>query len=324
MKVLVTGADGFVGQHLVRALLDRDHDVVGGISGAEPDLRTLPRSHARRVVWHPFDLRDPASVRQLVNGAAPDAVVHLAGVASVSRAWREPEHTFQVNATGALHLLLAIRALPAPAEPRAVLLIGSGEAYGRDGTEDAPLRELDPLLPINPYGASKAAQEMLGFAFGRTDHIRLVQTRSFQQIGPGQRPDFVTIDWALQLLRIRAGGTPPVLDVGNLQVTRDFLDVRDAAEAYITLLERRTQHALYNVCSGRACSLHQLLQALQDATGVQVRLRVDPDKLRPVDIGSFVGDPARLMNDTGWRPHRTLQQTLRDVLAFLKHSQALA
>ncbi|HSH44849.1 MAG TPA: GDP-mannose 4,6-dehydratase, partial [Longimicrobiales bacterium] len=268
MKVLVTGADGFVGQHVVRVLLDRGHQVVGGIHGDEPALSTLPREQASLVEWRPFDLSHGETVHDLVRTARPDALLHLAGVTSVSRSWRDPETTFQVNATGALHLLMAVRRLPAPAVPRPVLLVGSGEVYGVDGTEEAPLREDRPTSPVNPYGASKAAQEAVATALGRGDAVRLIQTRSFQQIGPGQRATFVTVDWARQLLAIRDAGADPVLRVGNLDITRDFLDVTDAARAYVDLLEDSGTAGTFNVCSGRGTTLRRLLALLQEAVGV--------------------------------------------------------
>lgn len=318
MRVLVTGADGFVGQHLVAELLGRGHAVVGGILGREPAAGTLGRDDRARVTWTPFDLRDAGSVERLVSSARPDAMVHLAAASSVSRSWKRPAETFEVNATGALHLLLAVAALPAPTLPRPVVLVGSGEAYGRPGTEAEPLRESSPLRPANPYAASKAAQEMLGWAFGSDGGVRMVQTRTFPQTGPGQESTFVTPDWAGQLLAIERGERPPTLRVGNLDVIRDFLDVRDGAAAYAELLETDATSGVYNVCSGRGISLRDLLSMLERAVGVEVKVETDPAKLRPADIPSLVGDPGRLMADTGWRPHRTLDETVRDLVAELR------
>jgi GDP-4-dehydro-6-deoxy-D-mannose reductase len=319
MRLLVTGADGFVGQHVLDALLRAGHHVAGAITGTAPDLTTLSADDARRVDWVTFDLRDAAATRRTVLDLAPDAVLHLAAASSVSRSWKDPDTAFQVNATGALHLLTAIRQLPSPdGPPRAVVLVGSGEAYGRPGTEADPLQESSPLRPSSPYGASKAAQEMLGWALGRSPDTRLVLTRSFTQTGPGQTPTFVTIDWATQLLSIRRGHREPVLEVGNVDVVRDFLDVRDAAGAYVALLESPEASGAFNVCSGRGVSLHDLLDALQRAVGVEVEVRPDPERLRPADIPSMVGDPGRLREATGWTPRYGLDETLADVVRFLE------
>ena len=321
MRVFVTGADGFVGQHVVSGLLERGHDVAGGITGTEPDLRTLSTSRAERVDWIPFDLREPASVAGAVADARPDAILHLAGLASVSKSWRDPGATMDVNVRGAVHLLEAIRELNPSPEPRPVLLVGSGEAYGQNGTEEAPLTEDAPLRPLNPYAASKAAQEMMGWALAHAPATRLVQTRSFQQFGPGQSPTFVTGDWARQLLAIRDDGRDPVLRVGNVDIVRDFLDVRDAADAYIALLEAPDATGVFNLCSGRGVPLASLLEQLQTAAGVTVEVQVDPDRLRPAEITSLVGDPARLTAATGWTPTRPLMRTLEDTIAYLESRQ---
>lgn len=320
MRVLVTGADGFVGQHVLATLLARGHDVIGGIHGSGPTEGTLPAEDVSRVTWRAFDLRDAATVHALVSAAAPDAVIHLAGISSVSQSWRDPEATFDVNATGALRLLQALRRLPPPSTPRPVLLVSSGEAYGADGTEEAPLTEDLPLHPVTPYGASKAAQEMVAAVLTDPAAIRLVQTRSFQQIGSGQRPTFVAVDWARQLLDIRDSLRPPVLQVGNLDITRDFLDVRDAAEAYVTLLESPGVGGVFNLCSGRSSSLRELLDRLQDIVGTHPEVRTDPARLRPAEIRSLVGSARKLAAATGWTPRYSLDDSLRTVVASLDQS----
>ncbi len=317
MRVLVTGADGFVGQHVVAELLSRGHDVVAGIAGDRPSAGTLETGAWNRVRRITFDLRDHRSVDDLVARAVPDAVVHLAASSSVSRSWTQPRATFDVNATGTLHLLLAVEALPAPALPRPVLLVGSAEAYGRSGTDAQPLTETMPLRPSNPYAASKAAQEMLGWAFAHGEAVRMIQTRTFPHLGPGQLPPFVAADWATQLLAIAQGDHPPTLRVGNLDVVRDFMDVRDGATAYMDLLDAEAARGVYNVCSGHGTSLGDLLEALRTAVGVDVAMETDPARLRPVDLPSLVGDPGRLMAETGWRPRRRLEESVRDLVAHL-------
>ena len=317
MRVLVTGADGFVGQHLAEALLGRGDEVLGAIHGAEPQAGTLPAAAVARVDWTTFDLRDAASVEALVEGSAPDAVVHLAGVSSVSASWRDPETTFDVNATGALRLMAALRKLPPGRRRRPVLLVSSGEVYGADGTEGAPLTESLSLRPVTPYGASKAAQEMLASVLADHDTVRLIHARSFQQIGPGQQPTFVAADWARQLLEIRDGARPAVLRVGNLEIERDFLDVRDGAAAYLALLDSDEAVGYFNVCSGRSCSLRRLLERLQHAVGISAEIMVDPARLRPAEIRSLIGSPARLIRATGWSPRFALEESLHDLVAHL-------
>lgn len=321
MKVLVTGADGFVGSHVVHSLLTRGHRVAGGIFGSRPGPRTLSDTEIEAVQWLPFDLRDSDSVRSLVQDAMPDAVIHLAGLASVGRSWHAPAEFMEVNAVGATRLLRALRALPAPASRRPVLLVGSAEAYGAEGTEADPLTEAAPLRPLNPYGASKAAQEMAGWALGRTESIRLVQTRSFQQTGPGQRPPFVIPEWTLELLRIRDGQGPPVLSVGNIRIVRDFMDVRDAADTYVSLLETGDAEGAYNVCSGHGYSLEELAGVIQEVTGTEVDVRVDPEKMRPAEILSLIGDRSRLDAVIDERPGHAIHETIGDLAAELARSE---
>jgi len=316
MRILVTGADGFLGEHLLRTLLGAGHEVVGGILGDAPELRTLDPAEASRVEWRSFDLRDPASVTALIAGTVPDATVHLAGLTSVHASWREPERVVETNALGALRLINALRELPARSDVRrTVVLAGSAEAYGAEGTEAQPLTEDRPLQPLNPYGASKAAQEMIGWALGRAPWLRLIQVRTFQLAGPGQRPTFALPDWARQLVEIRAGRRPPVLSVGNLAPVRDFLDVRDAAAAYHALLETPGAEGAFNLCSRKGYSLRELLERLQRIVGVWPEVRVDAARMRPADVGSLVGSPARLIAATGWRPERSIQQALEDLVA---------
>jgi GDP-4-dehydro-6-deoxy-D-mannose reductase len=316
VRVLLTGADGFVGQHVARLLLARGHDVVGAISHVPPSLRLLGDAEARAVAWRPFQLTDPASIRAAVAEAKPEAVVHLAGSSSVARSWERPAEVMQVNALGALHLLLALRDVPATGSRRPVLLAGSAESYGREGTEREPLVEDLPLEPRNPYAASKAAQEMMGWALAQGSD-RLLLARGFPHSGPGQRPPFVLPQWTHDLLRMRRGELPPVLSVGNLDVVRDLVDVRDVAEAYVALLEAPEAEGVFNVCSGRGYRLGDVLAKLCALVGVQPEVRTDPTRLRPSDIRSLVGSRERLSRATGWTPKRSLDEMLRDLVADL-------
>ena len=216
MRALVTGGRGFVGTWLVRHLVALGHDV-----------RVLDRDEA--------DIRDAAAVESIVAEAAPDVVFHLAAQASVARSLADPFPTFEVNVMGTVNVLEAVKRRAAKAR---VIVASSAEVYGIVGEDALPITEDAPLAPVNPYAASKVAQEAVALAYHRGSGLDVIVTRSFNTIGPGQSTDFALPSFAARLAAIVRGEAPPVLEVGNLDVERDFTDVRDAARAYALLAER--------------------------------------------------------------------------------------
>ena len=303
--VLVTGASGFVGPHLARALAAVGARVAG--LGFEPE----PPAGLALAGWHVADLREPEAVADAVARARPDAVVHLAGQSSAARSFADPDATFAANVTGTRHLLEAVRKEAATAR---VLVVGSGEVYGPQ-PEGSRAGEETPFAPVSPYAASKAEAERLAEAAGRGEHgLDVVRVRAFSHTGPGQAPAFVVPGFAQQIAAIEAGGTGAVLRVGNLEVTRDLSDVRDVVRAYVALLERGTRGAAYNVCRGEGVKLTEVVRRLVGLARVPIRVEVDPARLRPADIGWLVGDPSRIARDTGWRAELPLERTLHDVL----------
>ena len=304
MRVLVTGAGGFVGTHLIAALRSRGHDVVPADRIAHGDDQdTLP-----------LDVRDAHAVRGAVELARPDAIAHLAAQAFVPASLIDPVETFDVNALGALRLLEAARALADQGGPRPrVLVVSSGDVYGAQPRDALPLRESTAPLPRSPYAASKIAAEALAVAYSRAWGVDAVVTRAFNHIGPGQDERFAVVAFALQIARVAAGGAPRVL-VGNLEASRDFLDVRDVCDAYVLLLEGRgAAGEIYNVCSGTATPMREILRRLIELAHVPVEVRDDPARMRPADVPVSVGDAAKLRAATGWAPRIPLVAALRAV-----------
>jgi GDP-4-dehydro-6-deoxy-D-mannose reductase len=300
-SVLVTGAGGFVGPYVVRALLERGARV-HGTGGPRPAGLAF-------AGWHDSDLRDPESLDAAVAGARPDYVLHLAGQSSAARSFEQPVETFRSNALGTWHLLEALRRR-AP-EARAVM-VTSGEIYGPQpegsrAAEDAPVR------PVSPYALSKAAADAFS-AIAAERGQDVVRARSFGHTGPGQEPRFVIPAMAEQVAAIEAGTAEPVLKVGNLEVTRDLLDVRDVAPAYLALFERGRRGAAYNVCTGEGVRLSDVIRRLAGLARVAIRIEVDPARLRPADVPYLVGDPGAIERDTAWRASIPLERTLADVL----------
>jgi GDP-4-dehydro-6-deoxy-D-mannose reductase len=308
MRVLVTGADGFVGPHLCRAL------EAGGDS-AVPVHGPRPSVGAAAAATH-LDVRDANAVRELFTRVKPDAVVHLAGVSSVAFSHGEPAETFAVNALGTLNVCVAARELGPGTR---LLVISSGEVYGsRSSTE--PAAESAALQPTSPYAASKVAAETVGLQFARAYGLHVVCARPFNHLGAGQAPSFAIPSFARQLAKARATRDRVRLSVGNLEPVRDFSHVDDVVQGYRLLLERGVPGDVYNVCSGHGRSIRSILDELVTLARVAADIVVDPAKLRPADIPSLVGDPARLKG-LGWTPRRTVRDALAEVLAEAEGEQ---
>lgn len=315
MRVLVTGADGFVGRHLLRLLAhEGGHDVVAGYY---PVAGPATAGEAARVPQVPLDVTSGTTIERVLADHRPEWVFHLAAQSSVSRSFADPLGTWEINATGTLRLAEALRAmLP---EGSRLLVVSSAEVYGAVPAEHQPIVEGMPLRPSTPYGASKAAAEMAALQAASGEELEVVIARSFNHTGPGQDERFVFPSMARQLVRMRRGGQEAVLRVGNLDVERDFLDVRDVVRAYRLLMERAEDGGVYNVCSGVSRSLKEIVGKLVELSGTGARLEVDPDRFRPVDLPVLYGDAARLRR-LGWTPEREIEQTLRDLLADAESS----
>jgi GDP-4-dehydro-6-deoxy-D-mannose reductase len=294
VKVLVTGADGFVGTHLVRALRARG-DVVEACGG--------PGSVAA------LQITDPGAVLGRIDAFAPEGIVHLAGVSSVAWSHQHPDETHLVNVGGTKNLLEAVGKAASPAR---VLVVGSGEQYGRV-EPGSPARETNPLAPLSPYAASKAEAEGLAREAAMSRGLNVVLIRAFNHLGRGQSPHFVMPSFARQLVNIARGQGPAVVQVGDLTPVRDFSHVEDVVAAYLLLLERGIPGEVYNVCSGEGLSILQALDTLQELSGTQAEIRVDPTRLRPTEIPWLVGDPDKLER-LGWRRRRRVRDALTDVL----------
>jgi GDP-4-dehydro-6-deoxy-D-mannose reductase len=293
---LVTGASGFVGRWLLDHLRSMDDEVVA------PDV----------------DVTDASALRAALDDARPHAVYHLAALAHVGDSWAQPRETFAVNASGTLNVLEAARALtPFPT----VLLVGSAEVYGRVAASDLPLREDAALRPVSPYAASKVAAEFLGLQAHLGHGLPVVRVRAFNHIGPGQAPTFVVSSLARQIAQASLHGGSSIR-VGNLTPRRDFTDVRDVVRAYRLLVERGTPGEVYNVCSGEAVAIADIVDALVRIGGVRFEVVGDPERVRAVDVPVLVGDPGRVARATGWRRELPLEASLADVLDYWRSELA--
>jgi GDP-4-dehydro-6-deoxy-D-mannose reductase len=288
-RTIVTGDQGFVGQHFCSS-----H---GGVPLAD-------RNGA-------IDLRDAARVRSAVAALAPEAVLHLAAQSSVAESFQDPTTTMAVNLLGTLNLLEALKAIQFQG---VFVYVSSAEVYGVVADADLPTKETQPLRPRSPYAVSKVASEALCYQWSQTEKVRIIIARPFNLIGPGQDKRFAIADFARQIIEIRRGERPPFLVTGNLDVTRDFTDVRDAIRAYCRLLENGQNGEVYNICSGKERSLRALVEEMLRIARVEAELRTDTIRLRPVEQGRMVGDNTKLREQLGCLPEILLDSTLTDVL----------
>ena len=310
MRLLVTGAGGFVGGHLVE--LVRQEAPATSLHGVVQPHGSLAWSTSQGARIHEADLDDPAAAAAVIQEVRPDGIVHLAGQSSVQQSWLDPGGTLRTNVLGIVHLLDGARS--ASLRP-AVLVVGSAEEYGPVGEAELPIREDAPLRPASPYAVSKVAQGALARLYGPAGGMRVVLTRTFHHTGPGRGEAFAESSFARQIAEIEHGLRPAVIEVGNLDAVRDFCDVRDVVRAYLLLLEKGEPGQAYNVCSGRGLRIREVLDLLLASSSARVEVRVDKERLRPADVPAQVGDPSRLRAATAWEPRIPIAETLRDLLS---------
>lgn len=289
--VLVTGASGFAGSHLVEYLSSLGTPVVG-----------WDRSHV--------DLLDRPSVRAAVQKLRPSTVYHCAGAPHVVYSWEHNRQVFERNVLATHHLLDALRRADLNAR---VLLVGSAMVYA---LKNSALTEEDTLEPRSPYALSKLAQEELGMRGIAEDDLEVVLTRSFNHTGPRQVPSFVAPGLARQFAMIEAGKSEPVVRVGNVESRRDLTDVRDTVRAYHLIMEHGRPGVPYNVCSGVSHSVAELLEGFKARVPIPVRIDVDPGLVRRNDPPLVIGSAALLHRDTGWSPQISLDRSLDDLLNY--------
>jgi GDP-4-dehydro-6-deoxy-D-mannose reductase len=301
--VLVTGANGFAGGHLID-LLRASGEVVFAWTGRKlaSSLRLPPATRS-------VDVLDRAAVEHELASLRPRTVFHCAGLPHVGDSWGTVAATLETNVIGTHHLLEADRRLGLGAR---ILVPGSAAVY-RPSTE--PLEEDAPLGPQSPYAVSKLAQEQLGLA-AAAEGQHVVVTRSFNHVGPRQAPAFAAASFARQIALIEAGQLEPVIRTGNLDALRDITDVRDTVRAYALLAEHGEPGGVYNVCTGRGIVIGDLLQMLCERAQVPVEIRPDPALFRPSDVPAVVGSNHRLVRATGWHPSVTLERTIDDLLQY--------
>lgn len=294
-----------MGSHLIR-LLKTPEFVIYGCSYPEK-----PPSSARNIFF--CDIRREKELFEIIKRAKPDWVFHLAAISNIGHSWEVRKETLETNLMGTFYLFEALRQHAPSAR---VLFISSSDIYGGLAPQEKILSEEDPFEIVNPYAFSKAAGEMLSGFYQKVEKLDVLIARPFPHTGPGQSPDFVCSDWALQIARIERGEVEPVIRVGNLDVRRDFTDVRDVVRAYLLLLKKGKKGEIYNICRGEVVSLREILKLLLSFSTSEIEVQTDSRKLRKVDIPLLAGNSQKIKKELGWEPKISLERSLKDLLEY--------
>lgn len=313
-RVLITGIAGFLGNYLANCLRDNNYEV-WGMDCCDSGGSRLNSS----IIMRRGDICSAEEMNLVLEECRPDVVYHLAAQSSVAFSWQEPASTMKINLEGTINLLETVRNLHLSSR---ILLIGSGEEYGPISPQELPINEDKLPCPQNPYSLSKYFQTMAGMQYFHNFGMDIYFARPFNHTGPGQKRGFVVPDFASQVAAIEAGLQEPVIKVGNLGARRDFSDVRDVVQAYCRIVDQGKPGRIYNVGSGKAIPVQIILDQLLSLSHTTIKVEVDPNKFRPVDVATIYGSIARIKDETGWRPCIEFNNTIKDTLEYWRAKTA--
>ncbi|MCP2520693.1 GDP-mannose 4,6-dehydratase [Candidatus Aminicenantes bacterium AC-335-A11] len=313
MRVLITGITGFAGSHLAEYILNNKPGVeVYGIVRWRSRFENIQHI-IDKINLVEADLKDAYSVKKALAKIKPDWIFHLAAQSFVPSSWRLPAETMSINVIGQINLFEAI--LELKISPR-IHIAGSSEEYGLVYPDEIPIKESNPLRPLSPYAVSKVAQDLLAYQYFKSYGLDTVRTRGFNHTGPRRGEVFVTSNFAKQIAEIEKGRREPIIMVGNLDAKRDFTDVRDMVKAYWLCLEKGESGEVYNIGSGKTYKISQILDILLSYSKLNVKIKKDPERMRPSDVPILVADNTKFVKLTDWKPEIPINQTLLDLLNF--------
>lgn len=296
-----------MGSYLIDCLHDEFHMEIYATK-----LKGTEFSHPYASVYD-LDIMSKEDIVELLYSVRPDYIFHLAAQSSVSVAWKNPMLTIDVNIKGSVNIMEAVRELYY--KPR-ILVIGSGEEYGHIKDGETPISEETILRPGNIYAATKACQNMIGSIYAKAYDMEMMLVRAFNHVGPGQAPLFVVSDFCKQVAEIEKGLKEPVIRVGNLSARRDFTDVRDVVRAYALLIQKGAAGETYNVGSGKAVAIKDILDIIVGMSSADIAVEVDQNKIRPVDVPIIEADISKINEATGWQPVISIEQTIQETLDY--------
>lgn len=311
-RVLITGITGFVGSHLAEYLLTKDVEIYGVKRWRS---RTENIDHIiDKIRLLEADLRDAHSVEEIIKKSEPDYIFHLAAQSFVPMSWSAPSETLETNIISTVNLLESVRKSEVDSR---IQIAGSSEEYGMVHSDELPIKEDNPLRPLSPYGVSKVAQDKLSYQYNKSYGIKTVLTRAFNHTGPRRGEVFVTSNFSKQIAQIEKGIKEPVIYVGNLETIRDFSDVRDIVKAYWVSLEKCNFGEAYNICSGKGLKIKTVIEMLIGLCRKKgIELRKDPERMRPSDVMSLVGNCSKFKEVSGWEQETPFEKTLEDLVNF--------
>lgn len=307
-KILITGSQGFAGQHLLKELIANNYEVYGTA------LYYLPINSPSNIFV--CDIEIQQQISSLITKIKPDAIFHLAGQPKPGLSFNIPQKTFAINTIGTINLLEAVREIP-NYFPR-IILIGTSEEHGIVSPENLPITENTPLNPINPYAISKTANWFLSKEYIRSFNFDIVYITPFTHTGPGQMPGFLSSDVASQIVEIEKGTKEPILHTGDLSSKRDISDVRDVVRAYRLLMEKGITGERYIVSTGKSIPVKEIVEKLISMSKIKIELKIDNLNNRPTDIPDLSGSHYKLTKKTGWQPKIPLKKTLQDLLDWYR------
>jgi GDP-4-dehydro-6-deoxy-D-mannose reductase len=315
-KILVTGATGFVGTHLVKYLLNKNVNKIFGTYIDDASLEKLS-GFGSQIELKKIDLLDKEKVLQLISDITPDAVYHLAALTSPSLSFDSPLEFITNNVASELNILEALRRKSLTKTK--VLVVSSAEVYGKVVKEDIPIDESVSLNPTNPYAVSKIAQDFLGLQYFWSYGLQTIRVRPFNHVGPGQSPQFVISAFSKKIAEIEKKEMEPVLKVGNLASRRDFTDVRDMVRAYELVIDKGKSGDVYNIGSGKSYEIKDILNRLLSLSKKKIKVEIDNLLFRPIDDPELVCDYSKLKKVTGWQPKIPIEKTLQETLDYWRN-----
>jgi GDP-4-dehydro-6-deoxy-D-mannose reductase len=310
-KILITGFTGFVSKYLLDHLSEMDEDfVILGLSRVQQfdafSIKNLT------ITVKNIDLNNQVLLNDVLKSFSPNYIYHLASDSSVSYSWENPTDSFQNNTNIFLNLVENVRLLKLNCR---ILSVGSSEEYGIVVPNDIPLKENAILNPVSPYAVARVSQELLSKVYVKGYGIDIVMTRSFNHIGPNQKENFVISSFAKQIVQYKSGQIERI-EVGNLNIIRDFLDVRDVVRAYTSLMKYGASGEIYNVCSGTGYSLEKVISKMMSISDIKTDYTINQKLIRPVDNPVIIGDNNKIMHSCFWQPTITFEKTLSDIIAY--------